>query len=216
MVTAGSTALLGLLCQTLLAPGLNAVTSQRSFIVYSLAVNATGASLIETPMANDVFDLNAILDAIDEKTRIVFLANPNNPTGTLVDVGMVANFMARIPGHVILVLDEAYYEFAMHFASLRGTTHSKSLDYVRQGASIVVLRTFSKAHGLAGLRIGYGLGPPELLAYCVRMRNTFSVSSVAQAAAMAAIDDQGHIRRVVTNNADQALVLTDALSKFGC
>ena len=216
MVTAGSTALLGLLCQTLLAPGLNAVTSQRSFIVYSLAVNATGASLIETPMANDVFDLNAILDAIDEKTRIVFLANPNNPTGTLVDVGMVDNFVARIPGHVILVLDEAYYEFAMHFSSLRGATHSKSLDYVRQGASIVVLRTFSKAHGLAGLRIGYGLGPPELLAYCARMRNTFSVSSVAQAAAMAAIDDQGHIRRVVTNNADQALVLTDALSKFGC
>jgi histidinol-phosphate aminotransferase len=114
------------------------------------------------------------------------------------------------------VLDEAYYEFAMHFSSLRGTTHSKSLDYVRQDASIVVLRTFSKAHGLAGLRIGYGLGPPELLAYCARMRNTFSVSSVAQAAAMAAIDDQSHIRRVVTNNADQALVLTDALSKFGC
>jgi histidinol-phosphate aminotransferase len=216
MVTAGSTALLGLLCQTLLAGGLNAVTSQRSFIVYSLAVSAAGASLVETPMANDVFDLDAILNAIDGNTRIVFLANPNNPTGTLVEVGIVDNFLARLPGHVILVLDEAYYEFAMHFSSLRGTTHSKSLDYVRQGASIVVLRTFSKAHGLAGLRIGYGLGPPELLTYCARMRNTFSVSSVAQAAAMAAIDDQGHIRRVVTNNADQSLVLTDALSKFGC
>jgi histidinol-phosphate aminotransferase len=215
MVSAGSTALLGLLCQTLLAPGLNAVTSQRSFIVYSLAVNATGASLIETPMANDIFDLNAILDAIDGKTRIVFLANPNNPTGTLVDSGIVDNFLARLPGHVIVVLDEAYYEFAMHFSSLRGTTNSKSLDYVRQGASVVVLRTFSKAHGLAGLRIGYGLGPPELLAYCARMRNTFSVSSVAQAAALAAVDDQDHIRRVVTNNADQAHVLTDALSKFG-
>jgi histidinol-phosphate aminotransferase len=179
-------------------------------------VNATGASLIETPMANDVFDLNAILDAIDGKTRIVFLANPNNPTGTLVNLGTLDNFLARVPGHVIVVLDEAYYEFATHFSSLRGTTYSKSLDYVRQGASVVVLRTFSKAHGLAGLRIGYGLGPPELLAYCARMRNTFSVSSVAQAAAMAAIDDQDHIRRVVANNADQAQVLTDALSKVGC
>src|ERR1700716_1057880 len=123
MVTAGSTALLGLLCQTLLAPGLNAVTSERSFIVYSLAVNATGASLIEAPMANDIFDLNAILEAIDGKTRIVFLANPNNPTGTLVNIGTLANFLARVPGHVIVVLDEAYYEFATHFSSLRGTTY---------------------------------------------------------------------------------------------
>src|SRR5260370_1854006 len=100
----------------------------------------------------------------------------------------------------------------MHFTSLRGTAHSKSLDYVRQGASIVVLRTFSKAHGLAGLRIGYGLGPAELLGYCARMRNTFSVSSVAQAAAMAAIDDPEHIRRVVENNVMQSRVLAQGLS----
>src|ERR1700716_777598 len=215
MVTAGSTALLGLLCQTLLAPGLNAVTSQRSFIVYSLAVNATGASLIETPMANDVFDLHAILDAIDEKTRIVFLANPNNPSGTLVDVGMVDNFVARIPGHVILVLDEAYYEFAMHFSSLRGTTHSKSLDYVRQGASIVVLRTFSKIHGLAGLRVGYGLGPPELMGYFSKMRTMFSVSAVAQCAALAATADVRHINKTLDNNTQGAKLLCSELSTLG-
>jgi histidinol-phosphate aminotransferase len=215
MVTAGSTALLAILCQTLLAPGLNAVSSERSFIVYALAVQATGAHLIETPMREDSFDPDAILAAIDGNTRLVFLANPNNPTGTMLDAGTVDRFLARVPGHVVVVLDEAYFEFAAHFALLRKSAYSKSLEYVRQGASVVVLRTFSKAHGLAGLRVGYGLGPAELLAYCARMRNTFSVSSVAQAAALAAIDDLDHVERVVSSNAVQAKCLLDELSRLG-
>jgi len=215
LVTAGSTALLSLLCQTLLAPGLNAVTSKRSFIVYSMAVQAAGGHLIEVPMRDDNFDLEAILSAIDLNTRMVFLANPNNPTGTMLEADVVERFVARVPGHVIVVLDEAYYEFAMHFAALRGVDYSNSLDYVRRGESVVVLRTFSKAHGLAGLRVGYGLGPAELLGYCTRMRNTFSVSSVAQAAAMAATGDLDHIRHVVENNAIQSRELAPALSKLG-
>jgi histidinol-phosphate aminotransferase len=116
---------------------------------------------------------------------------------------------------VVVVLDEAYYEFAQHFAALRKITYSKSLDCLRQGASVVVLRTFSKAHGLAGLRVGYGLGPAELLGYCARMRNTFSVSSVAQAAAIAAINDQEHIQRVVENNFLQSRVLAQGSSALG-
>jgi len=217
LVTAGSTALLGLLCQTVLGPGLNAVTSERSFIVYSLAVQAAGAHLIEAPMraGEDGFDLEAILAAIDSNTRIVFLANPNNPTGTMLDAAAVEHFLTRLPAHVLVVLDEAYYEFALHFATLRGITYSNSLDYVRQGAGVVVLRTFSKAYGLAGLRVGYGLGPAELLGYCARMRNTFSVSSVAQAAAIAALDDRLHILRVVENNALQSMVLLEGLSAMG-
>jgi histidinol-phosphate aminotransferase len=215
LVTAGSTAMLSLLCQTLLSPGLNAVTSERSFIVYSMAVQAAGAHLVEARMRDDSFDLEAILAAIDPNTRIVFLANPNNPTGTMLDADVVESFMMRLPGHVVLVLDEAYYEFALHFAELRKIEYSNSLDYVRQGASVVVLRTFSKAHGLAGLRVGYGLGPAELLGYCARMRNTFSVSSVAQAAAVAALDDYLHIQRVVENNALQSRVLTQGLLGLG-
>jgi histidinol-phosphate aminotransferase len=202
LLTAGSTGLLSLLCQTLLAPGLNAVTSERSFIVYSMAVQAAGAQLVEAPMRDDTFDLAAILD-------------PNNPTGTMVEAGVVEWFLAQLPGHVVLVLDEAYYEFALHFAALRHITYSNSLNYVRQGASVVVLRTFSKAHGLAGLRVGYGLGPAELLGYCARMRNTFSVSSVAQAAALAALDDDHHILHVVDNNAVQSRVLAQGLSALG-
>jgi histidinol-phosphate aminotransferase len=215
LVTAGSTGFLSLLCQTLLAPRLNAVTSERSFIVYSMAVRATGAHLVEVPMREDSFDLEAILAAIDANTRIVFLANPNNPTGTMLEADVVERFLARIPGHVVVVLDEAYYEFAFHFAALKKLKYSNSLDYVRRGASVVVLRSFSKAHGLAGLRVGYGLGPAELLGYCARMRNTFSVSSVAQVAAMAALDDALHIQNVVQNNALQSRVLTQELATLG-
>jgi histidinol-phosphate aminotransferase len=215
LVTAGSTAMLSLLCQTLLAPGLNAVTSERSFIVYSMAVQAAGARLIEAPMRGDSFDLEAILAAIDSNTRVVFLANPNNPTGTMLEAGVVDRFLERVPGHVVVVLDEAYYEFAQHFATLKGIAYSKSLDYVRQGVSVVVLRTFSKAHGLAGLRVGYGLGPAELLAYCARMRNTFSVSSVAQAAALVALDDHKHLQHVVENNTIQSRDLSQGLSGMG-
>jgi len=215
LVTAGSTAMLSLLCHTMLAPGLNAVTSERSFIVYAMAAHATGAQLIETPMREDGFDLDAILNAIDEDTRIVFLANPNNPTGTMIDADAVDKFLGEVPGHVVVVLDEAYYEYAVRFAAQRKVEYSRSLDYLRRGASVVVLRTFSKAHGLAGLRVGYGLGPAELVAYCARMRDTYSVSSVAQAAALAALDDQIHVGRTVSNNAAQAQILGVGLSELG-
>jgi histidinol-phosphate aminotransferase len=222
LVTAGSTEMLALLCQTMLAPGLNAVTSERSFIIYGMVVHATGAQLIQAPMrkhndgtSNDGFDLSAILTAINLDTRIVFLANPNNPTGTVLEAAAVDKFLAEVPAHVVVVLDEAYYEFAMHFAALRKVEYSRSLEYLRRGASVIVLRTFSKAHGLAGLRVGYGLGPAELLSYCARMRNTFSVSSVAQVAAVAALDDHAHVARVVSSNASQTQVLTEGLSKLG-
>jgi len=215
LVTAGSTGMLSLLCHTLLAPGLNAVTSEKSFIVYGMAVRATGAELIETPARNDGFDLAAILAAIDDRTRLVLLANPNNPTGTMLEVNELEQFISELPGHVIVALDEAYYEFAAHFAKQRQVEYSRSLAYLRQGASVVVLRTFSKAHGLAGLRIGYGLGPAELLAFCRRMQDTYSVSSVAQAAALAALDDTDHVGRSVWHNAELADNLSVGLSELG-
>ena len=215
LVTVGSTGMLSLLCQTLLGPGLNAVTSALSFVVYGMLVRSVGAQLIEMPLRGDGFDLEAILKAIDRNTRLVFLANPNNPTGTMLDAAAVDRFLALVPAHVVVVLDEAYYDFASHFAAIRKAEYSSSLDYVRRGASVLVLRTFSKAHGLAGLRVGYGLGPAELLGYCARMANTYSVSSVAQAAALAALDDEGHVEHAVLNNEAQAQVLLDGLSGLG-
>lgn len=215
LVTPGSTGMLALLCQTLLAPGLNAVTSERSFIVYAMATHAAGAELVEAPMPEYGLDLEAILDAINEDTRLIFLANPNNPTGTLLDASSLDHFLSEVPGHVVVVLDEAYYEFAAEFATRRKVEYSRSLAYVKQGASVVILRTFSKAHGLAGLRVGYGLGPAELVAYCARMRSTFSVSSVAHAAALAALEDKNHIVRTIENNAEQAQILGVGLSEIG-
>jgi histidinol-phosphate aminotransferase len=215
VVTAGSTSLLGIITRTLLSPGLNAITSERSFIVYPIATKAAGGQLIEVPMRDSGFDLDAIASAIDHNTRLVFIANPNNPTGTLVGPDALDRFLERVPEHVIVILDEAYCDFAQHFATARGTEYSRSLDYVRDGLKVVVLRTFSKAHGLAGVRIGYGLGPGELMSYFARMRTTFSVSSVAQAAALAALEDGEHIRRAVVNNAEQADWLVRRLAELG-
>lgn len=215
LASAGSTGIISLLCQTLLAPGLNAVTSEKSFVVYGMAVRSIGAELLEAPMRDDAFDLAAILQAINEHTRLIFLANPNNPTGTIVDADQVERFLEEIPGHVVVVLDEAYYDFANYFAHRRGANYSRSLDWVRKGRGLVVLRTFSKAHGLAGLRIGYGIGPSELLSYCARMQSTFTVSSIALEAALASVDDQNHIKRTVANNAEQAQVLGVGLSELG-
>lgn len=215
LVTPGSTGMLALLCQTLLTSGLNAVTSERSFIVYAMATHAAGAQLIEAPMREYGIDLDAILRAINEDTRIVFLANPNNPTGTLLNADLLDHFLEEVPGHVVVVLDEAYYEFAADFAVRRKIEYSRSLEYVKKSASVVVTRTFSKVHGLAGLRIGYGLGPAELLSYCARMRSTFSVSSLAQVAALAALEDGNHIARTIRNNAEQAQVVGVGLSEMG-
>lgn len=215
MVTAGSTTFLEVLARTLLGPGLNAITSKVSFIVYPIVTQATGAHLIEVPTLNDGFDLDAILGAIDSNTRVVYIANPNNPTGTVLDAAAIDHFLDRVPSHVLTVLDEAYYEFAAHFAAQRKFDYSHALEYVRAGRPVIVLRTFSKAQGLAGLRVGYGIGPTELISYLGRMKPAFMVSSLAEAAALAALADADHVARAVENNAAQAQVLSSAISEFG-
>jgi len=213
--TAGSTALLGIIARTMLSAGLNAITSQRSFIVYPIATQAAGGTLIQVPMRDDGYDLGAIASAIDNKTRIIYLSNPNNPTGTIVTAKAVDRFLEKVPEHVVVILDEAYCDFAQHFAALRGVDYSHSLDYVNQGRKLVVLRTFSKAHGLAGVRVGYGIGPTKLMSYLARMRTTFSVSTVAQAAALAALADEGHTRKALINNAEQAQILSTGMAELG-
>jgi histidinol-phosphate aminotransferase len=214
VVTAGSTQFLDIIARTLLKPGLNAVTSERSFIVYPIAVRAAGGELIQVPTRHDGFDLDAILAAIDPQTRIVFIANPNNPTGTMCDAAAAERFLSRLPAHVLLVLDEAYCDFAEAFARRRGIEYSRSLDYVRQGRNLVVLRTFSKSHGLAGIRVGYGLGPAELMQYFARVRPAFSISTVAEAGALAALDDQAHIRTAVENTLTQSVWLVEQLRQL--
>src|ERR1700732_961967 len=117
--TAGSTALLGIIARTLLSPGLNAITSERSFIVYPVPTQGAGGQLIQVPMRGDGFDLNAIAAAVDQHTRIIYIANPNNPTGTLIPAKDLDHFLDAVPAHVIVILDEAYHDFARHFAAIR-------------------------------------------------------------------------------------------------
>lgn len=215
LVTDGSTALLDHIARTLLAPGRSAVTSERSFIVYPIVTQAAGGRLVQVPMREHAFDLEAILAAIDGDTRVVYLANPNNPTGTMFDAAATDRFLDRVPAHVLVVLDEAYCDFAAHFAAARGIEYSHSLDYVRQGRRVIVLRTFSKAHGLAGLRVGYGFGPPALLQALARVRPAFSLSGVAEAGALAAFGDSAHVQKAVENNATEAPRLAQELSQLG-
>jgi histidinol-phosphate aminotransferase len=215
MVSNGSTAFLNIIARALLRPGLNAVTSERSFIVYPIATGATGADFITVPMKDHTFDLEAIAARVNADTRIVFIANPNNPTGTMVDAKAIDRFLDRLPDHVVTVLDEAYCDFATDFARERGIEYSHSLDYVREGRSVVVLRTFSKAHGLAGARVGYGFASERMITYFVRLQMAFAVSGMAEAAALAALEDEAHIRRTVENNRAGAKWLLERFRDLG-
>lgn len=215
LVTAGATELLCMIARALLSPGMNAITSARSFIVYKLAVQVTEGTLIEVPTLNDGYDLQRMADGIDASTRIVFIANPNNPTGTVLSADQITSFLARLPEHVLFVLDEAYGDFAEDFARKRRVRYSCALDYVRQDRNIVWLKTFSKTHGLPGLRIGYGIGPARIMKLLAPLRTIFSISSVGEAAAIAALRDFDHIRRAVENNTLQAERLENELQKIG-
>jgi histidinol-phosphate aminotransferase len=215
VVSAGSAALLSLIAGALLEPGLNAITAACTFVVYAAATQATGANLIRVPMKFDRLDLEGILAAVTPQTRLVFIANPNNPTGTIVGVDELEAFLERIPAHVFVVLDEAYHDYAEHFSQLRNIPYSRSLDHVRQGRPVVVLRTFSKVHGLAALRIGYGIGPSALMEFVANSQDTFSVSTAAQAAALAALDDVEHVAFGVKQNALQIAWLSEELARLG-
>jgi histidinol-phosphate aminotransferase len=162
------------------------ITSEYAFIVYKLIATSFGARTIETPTPDFQQDLDAMLDAITPKTRLVFIPNPNNPTGTLISQRKIDTFILRIPRDIIVVFDEAYFEFL--------DDPPDTLQYVREGRNVVVLRTFSKIHGLAGLRIGYGVARPDLIAVLHKTRQPFNVNSIAHAGALAALNDDAHQR----------------------
>jgi histidinol-phosphate aminotransferase len=163
------------------------VTSKYAFIVYKLIATSFGAHTIETPSPDYRQDFEAMLDAITPKSRLIFVPNPNNPTGTLISQGEIDGFMSEVPENVIVVFDEAYFEFL--------DNPPDTLRFVRDGRNIVVLRTFSKIHGLAGLRIGYGVARADLIAVLQKTRQPFNVNSIAHAGALAALQDEEHQRK---------------------
>lgn len=206
---AGSTELIDLSARYMLRPSSAGVTSSGSFPLYYIAIRAACARLVEIPLRDYSFDLDAIARCLTPETRIAFLANPNNPTGTMFTADEFDAFLARVPAHVLPVLDEAYCDY------IKRPDYSRSVDLVRRGANLLVLRTFSKVYGLAGMRIGYGLGPPKLLDEMNKLRGPFNTSNVAQAAALAALDDRVHVRRSVKSNSAGLAQLSAGLKKLG-
>jgi histidinol-phosphate aminotransferase len=233
MLGEGSTELIDLSARLMLRPGNTGLTSFGSFPLYYLAIRAAGARLVETPLRDYAFDLGAIARSLTPEARIVFLANPNNPTGTMFTADAFDDFFARVPPHVLVVLDEAYYEYVAErnekdktkafIAETQSpqrtdgerTDYSRSVELVRRGANLLVLRTFSKVYGLAGLRIAYGLGPAKLLEQMNALRGPFNTSNVAQAAALAALRDREHVRRSVESNVAGLTQLAAGLKHFG-
>ena len=206
----GCDEILGLIANTFLGPGDEAVYAWPSFAMYPIVVKAAGASPVQVPLdAALVHDLDAMAEAVTARTKVVFLCNPNNPTGTTVGAAAFDRFVERLSDDVILALDEAYYEYA------RRADFPRSLDWIRRRPGTVVLRTFSKIYGLAGLRVGYGVASAETIGFLHRSRHPFNVNLVAQAAALAALDDSEHVaasRRV--NDAGLAY-LTKELTALG-
>jgi histidinol-phosphate aminotransferase len=206
----GSNDMLELAARAFLTVGDKAVYSQHAFAVYPLAVQAVGATGISVPAVDFGHDLPAMLKAVvDNDARLVFIANPNNPTGTFVEAAVLLEFMRALPPHVLVVLDEAYNEF------LPQDCRYDSVAWLKEFSNLVVSRTFSKAYGLAGLRVGYAFCDAQVADMMNRVRQPFNVNSVAQAAAVAALDDDDFVRATHENNLRGMQQITQGLKKLG-
>lgn len=180
----GSNEIIEFIGHAFLAPGTEMVTSENAFVAYRLVASLFAATTVAVADRNHRFDLEAILAAITPQTRLIFIANPNNPTGTLVQQDAINAFMARVPNDVVVVFDEAYFEYL--------DDPPDTLHFVRQNRNVIVLRTFSKIHGLASARLGYGIARPELIRVLQKAREPFNTNGIAQAGAIGALADLAH------------------------
>lgn len=223
----GSNDVLELLARTFLTPADNAIFSKHAFAVYPIVTQAVGAqALVSTPNSADHdqpygYNLDEIQRLIDENTKLIFIANPNNPTGTWIKATELEQFIQAVPENVIVVVDEAYFEY------VQVTDYPDTSQWLGRYPNLVVTRTFSKAYGLAGLRIGYALSNPEIADLLNRVRQPFNVNAIAQAAALAALQDRSHIEKSVTLNqqglrqlangfTDQGLSYIPSVANFIC
>jgi len=205
----GSNEIIELAVRTFMRPGDEAVMARQAFVVYQLVIQAVGGKSIAVPLKNFTHDLGAIAAAITPQTRIVFLANPNNPTGTIYRRDEWESFIGKISRDVLLIVDEAYFEY------VQDSGYPDSLCYHAEGRSILTLRTFSKLYGLAGLRIGYGVAPKELIGLMQRVRQPFNVNAAAQWGALAALDDADHVRHSLEVNGQGLEYLQGEFTKMG-
>ncbi len=207
----GSDEILSFLTLAYINPGDEAVMVSPSFSEYDFAMRLMGGVPIHVPLAGEEFeyDLEAVLRAVNEKTRLVFICSPNNPTGTIVKKNDLDHFIDRLPEKVTLVLDQAYMEY------VNNPEHPGGLDYIEKDYPVIALRTFSKIYGLAGLRIGFGIAPAELIHDLNRVREPFNVNAMAQSAALAALDDNEHLDRSRSLVNDARKQLTEGLAEMG-
>jgi histidinol-phosphate aminotransferase len=205
----GSNDILELATQAFLRPGDHAVYSRHAFVVYPLATQARGATGIEVPARDYAHDLPAMRAAITPQTRIVFIANPNNPTGTWIEPEPLRAFVASVPNDVLVVLDEAYNEY------LEAAQHAESAAWVADHPNLIVSRTFSKAYGLAALRVGYGIMDPKVADMMNRVRQPFNVNALAQAAAVAALADTAYVDESRALNRAGMRELTEGVRALG-
>jgi histidinol-phosphate aminotransferase len=205
----GSSEIIDLAARVLLRAGLQGLTSEGTYAPFSVAIRASGAELVLVSQREFAFDLKAMAKAITPKTGLIYLANPNNPTGSAFGREEFDIFLAAVPDGVLVVLDEAYIHYAVRMG-LRD-----SVEAYRKRKNLLILRTFSKVYGLAGLRIGYAIGLPELLSAMNKLRTPFNTSGVAQAAAVAALDDNEHVTRCIETNATERKRLSEGLARLG-
>lgn len=205
----GSHELIELSVRTFVGVDEEGLVSQGTFVAYERAFQAQNVRYVTVPLRGLQQDLDALADAAGPRTKLVFLANPNNPTGVALPPDDVARFLGRLPRHVVVVVDEAYAEYA------RTSAFGSALAHPDAHPQVVVLRTFSKIHGLAGLRVGYGIGPVALVQYLDRVRMPFNASAAAQAAACAALDDEEHVAKSRALVQDEEPRLRSALEELG-
>lgn len=205
----GSNEIIEFIGHALVEPGAEVVVSQYCFAIYPIITKMFGGTVVEVPARQYGHDLPAMLAAVTPRTRVLFIANPNNPTGTRASNRALQQLVRDIPDHVLLALDEAYIEFLEDPADF--------LPLLRAGKkqNLLLLRTFSKIYGLAGLRLGYGLGHPDVIAALEKIRQPFNINSVAQAAALAALDDQRHVERTRRINQQGLAFYAAALPRLG-
>jgi histidinol-phosphate aminotransferase len=203
----GSNEIIELLCHSFLNREAGLVAAEHAFVVYKLMATLFGARYIEVPDPGFVHDLDGMADAVDENVRLVFVANPNNPTGTMVSEEDLDRFIDRLPGHVVAVIDEAYFEYL--------DDPPDTLKYVRDGRNVCLLRTFSKAHGLAALRAGYGLAPANIAGVLQKARQPFNMNAIAQAGALGALADAEHAEKSRQLNRDGLKLLEGAFRERG-
>ena len=192
VIGAGSDDIIGMLARALLLPGDQAVMPKPSFLMYDIMVRSASAEPVFVPLKDLAIDLEAMASRINDQTRMVFLTNPNNPTGTSISKNDFEGFLRIVPENVVVVVDEAYIEFVQDPDCAQG------IDYAQEERPVVVLRTFSKAYGLAGLRVGYGIMPESIAMLLHRVRQPFNVNTPAQAAAAAALDDHDFMKQSLT------------------